>query len=295
MSTLPSCPPVMNSTPKNLGVEFGRSADGLPVARIGDLVFAMVSGRVGHFIASAWRLPKPFDTMVRADFCSHHGAVEDETAFRDRMNEQAEHSRELKALDRKIMRIPTSTPWGASQGVTVYAEGVVLHHTASHGGFHLATDRNAKVHSMLRSSDGYYEEDCCWAAVAMTFPALFTTYERRVAEKTLKDCEPDAWEAITGVELAPGDSHEKDRRSFEAVHAGDWIVISALRSDHHAGMTEVIATRGGKRDPRAEERRFLVSSVEYAVGRFGFVIDEARHAAYDGPSSFVAWRGRVRS
>lgn len=295
MNTPSSLPPAMNSTPKNLGVEFGRSADGLPVARIGDLVFAMVSGRVGHFVASAWRLLKAFDMMVRDDFCSHHGSVEDENAFRARMAEQAEHIRELRALDRMTMRIPTSTPWGSSQGTTVYAEGVVSHQTASHGGFHLSPERNAQVHAMLRNGDGWYEEDCCWAAVAITFPALFTAYERRVAEKTLKDCEPDAWEAITGVELAPGDSHEKDRRSFEAAHAGDWIVISAIRSDHHAGMTEVIATRGGKRDPSAEEQRFLVPSVEYEVGRFGFVVDEARHAAYDGPSSFVAWRGRVAS
>jgi hypothetical protein len=168
-----------------------------------------------------------------------------------------------------------------------------LHDTASHGGFHLAIDRNAKVHPMLSSSDGFYEEDCCWAAVAVTFPALFTTYERHVAEKTLKDCEPDAWEAITGVVLAPGESLKKDRRSFEAAHAGDWIVLSALRSDHHPGMTEVIATRGGKRDPHAEERRFLVTSVEYEVGRFGFVVDERRHAPYDGPSSFASWQGRM--
>ncbi|CAN7626325.1 DUF7007 domain-containing protein [Neorhizobium sp. LjRoot104] len=292
MSTLSSLPPVTNSNPDDSGVEYGRSGDGILVARIGDLVFAMTPGRVGHFVASAWRLLKPLDKTVRANFYSHHGAVEGETAFRARMAEQAEHSRELQALDRKTRHIPTSTPWGASQGATIFGDGVVFHHTASHGGFHLATDRNAKVHPMLRSSDGFYEEDCFWAAVTITFPALFTTYERRVAEKTLKDWQPDAWEAITGDVLAPGASHERDRRSFEAAHAGDWIVISALCSDHHAGMTEVIATRGGERDPRAEERRFLVASMEYEVGRFGFAIDEARHAAYDGPSSFVSWAGR---
>ncbi|MGN7715114.1 DUF7007 domain-containing protein [Agrobacterium radiobacter] len=293
MSAFPSPRPDINSTPDHSGVEYGRSADGLLVACIDDLFFAMVPGRTDQFIASAWRLQKPLDRMTRDYFYSHHGAVENETAFRARMTEQAEHCHELRALSRKTKRIATSTPWGASQGATVYADGVVSHHTASHGGFHLSADRNAEVHPMLRSSDGFYEEDCCWAAVAMTFPELFTAHERRVAEQTLKDGEPDAREAITGVVLAPGESHEKDRRIFEATHAGDWIVISALRSDHHPDMTEVIATRGGKRDPHAEERRFLVPSAEYKIGRFGFVIDTARHAAYDGPSSFVSWKGRV--
>lgn len=58
-------------------------------------------------------------------------------------------------------------------------------------------------------------------------------------------------------------------------------------------MTEVIATIGGKRDERAEERRFLVPSDDYDVGRFGFVIDETKHVAYDGPSSFASGRGRT--
>ncbi len=43
------------ATPEGSGVEFGRSADDLPVARVGDLVFAMVPGRDGqYFLASAY-------------------------------------------------------------------------------------------------------------------------------------------------------------------------------------------------------------------------------------------------
>lgn len=53
-------------------------------------------------------------------------------------------------------------------------------------------------------------------------------------------------------------------------------------------MTEVVAMVGGGRVPGGLERRFLVPSDEYAArGPFGFVINEARHAAYDGPSSFM--------
>ena len=145
------------STPEDSGVKYGRSDDGLLVARIGDLVFAMVPGREGFFLASAWRVGKPFADMERDDFYSHHGAVEDETAFRSRMTEQAGHSRELKRLDRKTLRIPAHTPWGASQYAETYADGIVRHGTSRHGGFHLSFDCNSKVDPCLRKSDGWYE------------------------------------------------------------------------------------------------------------------------------------------
>ncbi|MUZ74530.1 hypothetical protein GOZ90_17735 [Agrobacterium vitis] len=276
------------------GPEFGRSADGMPVARVGHLVFAMVPARGGQsFLASAWRVSRPLDQLKRDDFYSHHGSVEDESAFRSRMIEQAEHCRELHALARRTVRMNCSTPWGPSQGATVYADGIVCHTTAGHGGFRLSATRNAKVHSMLRVESGFYEEDAAWAIVALTFPNLFTTYERKAADRTVRDSWPDAWETIHGRTLATGETHEKDRREFQRQHAQDWIVTAALRSDHHPGMTEVVATLGGKRDAGAQERRFLVPSDEYAVGRFGFVIDATKHAAYEGPSSFAGWRGRA--
>ncbi|MBB3525990.1 hypothetical protein HFN88_32300 [Rhizobium laguerreae] len=277
------------------GPEFSRSADDLPVARVGDLVFAMVSGRDGqHFLASAWRVARPLSELKRDDFYSHHGAVADEAEFQARLFEQAEHSRELRALARPTVRMNCSTPWGPSQGATVYAEGIVSHTTAGHGGFKLCNECNVKIHPMLRCAGGWYEEDTAWAAIALAYPNLFTGYERKCADWTIRDSWPDAWEAIFGRPLAPGESHEKDRRAFEREHAGDWIVISALRSEQHAGITEVIATIGGLR-ATDEERRYLVPRDEYEVGRFGFVIDPARHAAYDGPSSFINWQARVTS
>ncbi|MBY3031220.1 hypothetical protein HF265_19350 [Rhizobium leguminosarum] len=277
------------------GPEFSRSADDLPVARVGDLVFAMVSGRDGqHFLVSAWRVARPLSELKRDDFYSHHGAVADEAEFQARMFEQAEYSRELRALARPTVRMNCSTPWGPSQGATVYAEGIVSHTTAGHGGFKLCNECNVKIHPMLRCAGGWYEEDTAWAAIALAYPNLFTGYERKCADRTIRDSWPDAWEAIFGRPLAPGESHEKDRRAFEREHAGDWIVISALRSEQHAGITEVIATIGGLR-ATDEERRYLVPRDEYEVGRFGFVIDPARHAAYDGPSSFINWQARVTS
>ncbi len=225
----------------------------------------------------------------RGDFYGHGGELADEAAFRASVHENAEHQRERAALGRREIRTGANTPWGASQCATVYADGVVSHSTAGHGGFHLDAAHNAKVHPALRARGGWYEEDCAWAAVAQALPELFTDYERRCADRTIRDWYPDAWETIHGRPLLPGESHEKDRQAFERDHASDWIVISAIRSDHHRGMTECVATLGGDRRA-AEQRRYLVPSDEYHVGRFGFVINVARHQLYAGPSNFVGWR-----
>ncbi|MBB3303265.1 hypothetical protein FHT72_006930 [Rhizobium sp. BK077] len=275
-------------------VEFGASADGFPVARIADTLLAMVLARDGAgFLASAFCLTRPLSEMTRDDFHGHEGRLEDEAAFRARVFETAQHKRELSALGRIQTRMAANTPWGQSQFATIYAEGIVSHMTAGHGGFHLSAERNLRVSSLLRKSSPWYEEDAEWAIVAHTFPDLFTAYERKCADDTIRNSWPSAWEAIHGRELAPGQSWTKDRDAFERRHAGDWVVISAIFSTYHADMTEVVATRGGMQDHRADDRRFLVPSGEYATrGPFGFVIDEQRHAVYDGPSDFIGWRQR---
>lgn len=286
---------VASHTPASFPIpEFGQSADGLTVARIGDAAYAMIPKRNGgHFLGSGWRLSKPFAEWKRSDFYGHGGDIADATAFCAYVQEQAEHQAEKTALGRQEFRAHANTPWGPSQGAVRYAEGVVFHSTSGHGGFHLSAERNAKAHPLLRDAGGWYEEDAAWAAVATAWPDLFTGLEQRQAEETLRHSRPDAWEAIHGRVLRPGESRVRDTEAFARDHAQDWVVISAIYSDHHPGFTEMVATRGGRRDPAAEERRYLVASADYKVGPFGFVIDEARHAAYDGPSSFIGWRGRA--
>jgi hypothetical protein len=284
-------PPASDEAPGTPGVSFGRSADGLLVALVGETAFAMAPARDGrHYLVTAWRISRPMCEWTRGDFYGHSGELADETAFRSAVLEYVEHQRERKMLGRVEEQSRTHTPWGLSQGATVYAEGVTAHSTAGHGGFKLSAERNRKVHPMLRSKAGWYEEDAEWAIVAITFPHLFTAFERRCAERTIKDSWPDAWETIFRTILQPGESYEKDRRAFEQAYARDWIVVSAITSKHAPGFVETVATPGGKRGPGTEERRFLVPSDEYRVGRFGFVIDEARHQLYGGPSDFVGWR-----
>ncbi|MCD4663521.1 hypothetical protein [Agrobacterium sp.] len=281
-------------TPDFSGVEFAISADGFPVARIDDLVLAVVTAPSGlTFFASAVFVRRPLSELTRADFIGHDGRVADGAQFRARVAETARHKRDLAKLNRIRTRMSASTPWGASQMAVIYADGIVAHSTAGHGGFHLSTARNAKIHPLLRKDTPWYEEDSEWAAVAISFPELFTGYERSLAERTIRNTCPDAWEAIHGRELAEGESWTKDRRAFDQRHAEDYIVTSAIFSDQNPGMTEVVAVVGGNRKSNDDERRFLVPSDEYAGrDRFGFVIDPGRHAEYHGPSSFIGWRDR---
>jgi hypothetical protein len=251
----------------------------------------MAPGRTGATLAHAYRELRPLIELKRKDFYCFETLLADEAAFRARVLETAEHQRQLRQLDRQNIRSNEYTRWGRSQDAKLYAEGIVFHSTASHGGLVLSPERNAKVHPMLRDSAGCYEEDCHWSAVALTFPHLLTSYERRCAERCVKESWPDAWEKISGTVLGPGESHEKDRRAFAAAHANDWVVISAITSRQEKGFVEVVATLGGRREGVREERRFLVPADEYNIGRFGFVIDVSRHRVYGGSSSFIGWNG----
>jgi hypothetical protein len=200
--------------------------------------------------------------------------------------EKAAYETELQALDRPAIRAGASTPWGMAQVSRQFADGIVLHSTASHGGFHLAENANATIHRLCRNGDGFYEEDCEWTKVAQAFPQLFTTYERRWADCTLRNTYPDVYERVMGVKLTGSQSHMRDRQQFESLHRSDWVVVAALNSFHQPGFVECIATLGGIRGETGE-RRFLVPRSDYVIGRHGFVIEPLKHKPYDGPSSFV--------
>lgn len=141
--------------PGSPGVSFGRSADDLLVALVGEHAFAMATVRDGrHFLVTGWRIRRPMAEWTRSDFYGHSGDLADENAFRAKVLENAEHQREKIALGRREERSRASTPWGPSQRTAVYADGVVFHSTAGHGGFLLSPDRNRKVHQSIRVTGG---------------------------------------------------------------------------------------------------------------------------------------------
>lgn len=264
------------SAPIPIVALFERTKQGLLAAQVEDLAWLAVPVADGFKMKNAWRLRTPIADWVRLDFHGADGVVADEVAFRAHVEAIAEHRRQLRALDRRTGSGGVQTPWGAAQHSEIYAEGIAFYSTASHGDFHLDDERNAAMPDCLRNADGWYEEDEQWAKVAFAFPALFTERERSQAEKTLRDWQPDAWEILYGRKLDPSESYTRDRQHFEAVHAHDWIVVAASRSDDHPGQVECAAILGGSRG-NVPVRNFLVPADEYSIGRHGFVIDEKRH------------------
>lgn len=92
---------MVGPAPDFSGVEFATSADGLPVARIDDLVLAMVTSPSGiAYLASAVAVRRPLADLTRADFIGHDGRVADEADFRARVAETAGHNHDLAKLNR---------------------------------------------------------------------------------------------------------------------------------------------------------------------------------------------------
>ncbi|PWE53672.1 hypothetical protein DEM27_24315 [Metarhizobium album] len=279
--------------------EYGRTRDGILVARIGYQAFAMMPAENGFHLVKAWGLSGALTDWTAADFHGGRDDKVDEAGFREVVEQRVLHHHQLALLDRHSIAARRATRWGSSQHAVAYGPGIVSHQTAGHGGFELSSERNAQVHPLLRSCDGWYEEDCAWCAVAIAFPAFFTDLERRTADDILKQVYPDAWEEIHNATLEHGQSRVKDRRAFDTENAERWVVIAAILSTQNSGFVECIATLGGHRGGPATgegllpvERRFLVLEERYDIGLFGFVIDEDRDVSYDGPSSFAGWAGR---
>lgn len=71
----------------------------------------------------------------------------------------------------------TSSPWGLVQSQKELAPGIVQVETASHGGIYLDPERYAQMPAPMKttgySANGWYEEDCDWALVALQFPDAF--------------------------------------------------------------------------------------------------------------------------
>ena len=176
------------------------------------------------------------------------------------------------------------TPWGKSDSSEKLATGVMRYGTPSHGGYHLSGSANEKVHASWRSDDGWYEEDCEWAIVALTFPELFEGHVE-AARKTAKNWSPDGYTATTGETVALEESTVLRERAFYAANEKNFVVVSASgdwKEGVPKGFVECRARLGGHWGvPGSEERTFLVPADEYGTsgGPYGFVIDPSKHVA----------------
>jgi hypothetical protein len=97
--------------------------------------------------------------------------------------------------------VHTSTPWGAAQAATYFGTGIVMYSTAGHGGFHVAAGLLKSMPDYLQRADryadgtaGWFEEDCAWSIVVISFPDRFNAKTRESAISTMQSTYPEAWQ-----------------------------------------------------------------------------------------------------
>lgn len=173
------------------------------------------------------------------------------------------------------------TPWGKAQSIYPKAEGIVRVITAGHGGYKLDRKRNAAVHEAWRKAGGWYEEDCEWAIVVLTFPQYFTEADIADAKFTAKNWFPEEYTKVTGEAVPTEESLTLRERAAREVHKGKWQTVSAYGSWHKdvpEGKVGVCAKIDG-RYGQGESKYFLVPAEEYEAfkGPIGFIVDPERH------------------
>ena len=197
---------------------------------------------------------------------------------------------------RTVVSVGMHTPWGPAQTARHLAPGIGWVTTAGHGGCVIGSSRLELMPECLRLDEGpgrpglFFEEDVEWCRVFVAFESdLLAGGDEHTARcireghhtGTLRDSYPEAYEAHFGVTLLPGQSRAKDERTFYEEHAGDPVVVAAYGSWHERvpeGMVGVVTRVGGHGNGGGAEQYFLVPEEEYdARGRFGFVVDTARH------------------
>ena len=177
------------------------------------------------------------------------------------------------------------SPWGKIQYRRFYGEGIMSVGTAGHGGFFVDKSLRQTMPEYFQTKDGWYEEDCEWAIVAVCFPERFPEDVVESANKTLKTWYPYLYEMHYDVVLVKGESFKKDRDIFLKNHENDLLTVSATNSVEFPDYVEVAAKIGGvtqSSDPRysKEYKYFLVSRNEYEnrdKSHGYFKIDPNRH------------------
>ncbi len=137
------------------------------------------------------------------------------------------------------------------------------------------------------------EEDCAWATIVYADDSLrdggvkggyFSAgITREEVESSCFDWHPEYAGRLLGRPLTAAESSNVARAEWEEAHADCYVTRAAWGSWHEnvdEGTVGVVAQR--KRD--GDEAYFLVSDAEYQAREGSFVVDEARHGSWIGPS-----------
>ena len=107
-----------------------------------------------------------------------------------------------------------NTPWGYADQSAHIGDGIYRVDTPGHGGYFMPVGMLHRIPQAQQEwaerwsqSRNWYEEDCCWAAVAVAFPKLFPEEALPVALEILAHYFPplvqDGWKSVDGGAVAP--------------------------------------------------------------------------------------------
>jgi len=175
-----------------------------------------------------------------------------------------------------------STPWGSAQYIKPFGRGIGECGTAGHGGVRVSRALAEKTmlpavlkQAIVRKDYYWFEEDCAYSLVVLSFPERFEEKAHEYAHAAAKNWFPDEYTLLTGNAVALEESHTLQRRKFEAETRDRFVVCSASgdwKEGVPAGMVEVLA----KRASDGARVTALVPADEYQTrGKFGYVLPEA--------------------
>ena len=94
------------------------------------------------------------------------------------------------------MAFNRNTPWGRADSIRNIGQGIFAVSTPSHGGLYVPDEFNVRPEfrewaARWSGSPNWFEEDCCWAAVAVEFPDRFDALQVKHARAIVARYFPD--------------------------------------------------------------------------------------------------------
>lgn len=173
-----------------------------------------------------------------------------------------------------MVKVGSRSPWGTIDFVNNYAPGIDSVATPGHGGIKLDRKMNNQVHTAWRQAGGWYEEDCEWAIVAITFPNVFEPEMVKQAHIIAKDWNPDEYREATGNMVDIAESRTLRERAFRAESYGKLKVTCAFGSWHPQCPKGQVIACASLGYPFKDEKAYLIPDDHYeARGPFGFVFE----------------------
>ncbi len=175
------------------------------------------------------------------------------------------------------------TPWGPAQHRTPLGDGMIEVSTATHGGIYVPPNLNREIRGIWRREDCWYEQDCDWAIVALTYPDRFPQPRLDVADELARRWYPEQYNIVMGG--AEGGEPQTPAIDLDALWAAvDPGVAEELPADKLEAMMARARTLLGvaEQSAHAEERETAARAAAEVMARYGIT---AAMLAADGKVS----------